>query len=91
MNDDSRIWVELILQGQRDLEEMAKQEKEEKQEKPSQAMIEANKREMELAATNIGITLKQFASVWKPDMTAQQLEEAIKNLKTKRGSKQAAS
>ncbi len=79
MDDEHRKWVELILQGQRDLDDMAKQE-----EKPSEALIQAAKREIELAAGNIGITLKEFATIWKPDITAKQFEEAVKKLKTGR-------
>ncbi len=82
MDDEQRKWVELILQGQRDLDDMAKQE-----EKPSEALIHAAKREIELAAGNIGITLGEFASIWKPDLTARQFEEAVKKLKTRRKSK----
>ena len=79
MDGDLRIWVELILQGQRDQEKMAEAKEEEK---PSEALIQATEREMGLAASHLGITLEQFASIWKSDMTADQFEKALKKLKS---------
>jgi len=76
MDNEQRKWIDLIIQGQRDLDEMAKQK-----EKPSEALLEATKREMALAAEKLGITLKEFASIWKPDITVEQFEQAAKNLK----------
>jgi len=82
MDNESIKWVELLRQGQLDLESMANQE-----EKPSEALIKAAKREMELAAAHLGITLKDFASIWKSDMTAAQLDEAIRKWKAGKKSK----
>ena len=82
MDNERAIWVELILQGQRDLESMATQE-----EKPSEVLIQAAKREMALAAGNLGITLGEFASIWKSDMTSEQLDGAVQKLKTAKKSK----
>ena len=76
MDNENAIWFELLLVGQRDLESMEKQE-----EKPSEALMQSTKREMALAAGNLGITLEQFASIWNSDLTAQQLDEAIQKLK----------
>lgn len=76
MDNENAIWFELLLVGQRDLESMEKQE-----EKPSEALVQAAKREMALAANNLGITLGEFASIWKSDMTAQQPDQALQKLK----------
>ena len=76
MDNEQRKWIELIIQGQRDLDDMTKQKK-----KPSDALLDAAKREMDLAAEKLGITLKEFASIWKTDLTVEQFEKAANKLK----------